>query len=169
MDFESWPKIPRSKNNGIVITEKLDGTNAQVAINDEGELFVGSRNRWLGPGQDNFGFYAWCMDHKDELLTLGQGRHYGEWYGSGIQRTYGLDHKRFALFNTFRPAETLPACVSQVPVLYHGEYTNDAIAQALEQLQVGGSIAAPGFMKPEGVVVYSFLTKARIKYTYEGK
>jgi hypothetical protein len=169
MEFESWPKIPRSKQNGIIITEKLDGTNAQVAINESGEMFVGSRNRWLGPGQDNFGFHAWCMEHRDELLTLGAGRHYGEWYGAGIQRRYGLDHKRFALFNVFRPAETLPACVEQVPVLYKGDHTHDAIEQALNELQIKGSHAVPGFMQPEGIVVYSFLTKGRIKYTYEGK
>lgn len=34
MEFTPWPKIPRLYNGELIVTEKLDGTNAQVAIFD---------------------------------------------------------------------------------------------------------------------------------------
>jgi hypothetical protein len=169
MEFEAWPKIRRAKDNGIIVTEKIDGTNAQIAIEQDGTtMHVGSRSRWCTPDDDNFGFAQWAADHRDELLTLGPGRHYGEWWGPGIQRGYGVAEKRFSIFNVFRPADSLPACVRQVPVLYRGESLSERINHAFEELARTGSIAAPGFMRPEGIVVYSFLTKTRFKRTFGG-
>jgi hypothetical protein len=86
----------------MIVTEKLDGTNAQVHITDDGRIFAGSRNRWITPDADNFGFARWVAEHEEELRALGPGSHYGEWWGSGIQRRYGLDEKRFSLFNVGR-------------------------------------------------------------------
>jgi hypothetical protein len=79
-----------------------------------------SRSRWITPDDDNFGFAAWVEANRDELLTLGPGRHFGEWWGSGIQRGYGLPkgEKRFSLFNVSRWGESRPACCHVVPVLY---------------------------------------------------
>jgi hypothetical protein len=100
--FESFPKIGRLSRN-CTITEKIDGTNAQIYIGEDGEFLTGSRNRWVTPGkQDNYGFSRWAHEHKDELMTLGPGRHFGEWWGLGIQRGYGLQEKRFSLFATHR-------------------------------------------------------------------
>lgn len=123
-DFEEFQKIPRLKR-GCVITEKIDGTNAQVYISDEGIIQFGSRSRYITPADDNYGFARWAEAHKDELIKLGPGRHFGEWWGSGIQRGYGLKNgdKRFSLFNVGRwTPETLPACVGLVPVLYEGPF-----------------------------------------------
>jgi hypothetical protein len=101
-EFIEFPKMARFARE-IIVTEKIDGTNAQVWISDDGtDIRAGSRNRWLTYSEDNFGFAKWVMDHRDELLTLGPGRHFGEWWGSGIQRRYGLDEKRFSLFNVSR-------------------------------------------------------------------
>ena len=79
MDFEfvAWPKIPRLGAPKITITEKIDGTNAQINITlwDTSDLApvsdflaksldiddarwviqAGSRNRWVSPDEDNFG------------------------------------------------------------------------------------------------------------------
>ena len=58
-EFQKFPKIPRL-NRGIIITEKIDGTNAQILITEDGQIFPGSRKRWLqqtGRG-DNYGFRA---------------------------------------------------------------------------------------------------------------
>ena len=101
--FEGFGKIARAqKAMGCVITEKIDGSNAQIIIEDGKIVAVGSRKRWIAPGKstDNFGFAGWV----ERLLGLGEGIHYGEWYGSGIQSGYGLvdGEKRFALFNTDR-------------------------------------------------------------------
>lgn len=103
MDFKEFPKIPRLSRD-MVITEKLDGTNACIYIGEDGEFLTGSRTRWITPGKqtDNYGFSQWAHSHKDELLKLGPGLHFGEWWGSGIQRKYGLSEKRFSLFAVHR-------------------------------------------------------------------
>jgi hypothetical protein len=99
-DFKGFGKIARLSRN-MIITEKLDGTNAQVYIDQWGEIRAGSRNRWIKVGDDNYGFAAWVEANKEELRKLGPGRHFGEWWGNGIQRGYGLPKgdKRFSLFN----------------------------------------------------------------------
>lgn len=166
MEFESFPKINRLKRP-CVITEKIDGTNAQIAINEEGEMFIGSRNRWITPENDNYGFARWATENKEELLKLGVGRHYGEWWGLGIQRGYNMKEKKFSLFNVHRwTQETLPSCCSVVPVLYEGDYTTHAIARVLCRLDYTGSIASPGY-DPEGIVIYHSASKVLYKMTFE--
>lgn len=167
--FEEFAKIPRLSRQ-CVITEKIDGTNGQVYISEDGQIRAGSRTRWLIPGkQDNHGFAAWVEEHKAELLTLGPGRHFGEWWGCGIQRGYGLTEKRFSLFNVRRwvDKEAPPACCHVVPVLYRGHFTTRAIEGILTALQTDGSQAAPGFLDPEGIIIYhvagGYLFKKTIK------
>lgn len=84
-DFEGFPKTSRY-SRGCIITEKLDGTNAQVFVTDDGRLYAGSRNRWITPEDDNYGFAKWVRANAEELKLLGPGRHFGEWWGNGIQR-----------------------------------------------------------------------------------
>jgi hypothetical protein len=187
MEFVPYPKTPRLKRD-TVITEKLDGTNAQVVIHpydpDDANdttlvavhpelklsMRVGSRSRWITPGKttDNYGFAQWCLENQNELFKLGEGQHFGEWYGQGIQRGYGLDHRRFALFNTARWGAhnpNTPACCETVPVLYTGHMTEvDAV---MKDLVAGGSVAVPGFMKPEGVIVYHSVSKQVYKVLVE--
>lgn len=193
-EFEEFPKIPRLKK-AISVTEKIDGTNAQVAIfeltspemldaagadpkvtvilrgpsvgDSPFAIYAGSRNRWIAPGDDNFGFAAWVREHAEELIAMGPGRHFGEWYGRGIQSHYFLDHRRFALFNTNRWLNDpkLPACCSVVPLLAHGEDVDvDAV---MEDLRVNGSRAVPGFMAPEGVVVFHTASRQYYKRTFK--
>ena len=167
MDFAEFPRIARLSRE-IVISEKLDGTNAQIGITEEGLIYFGSRTRWLTPGDDNYGFARWGTEHREELLQLGPGRHFGEWWGQGVQRKYGMTEKRFSLFNTSRwdNAER-PACCSVVPTLHRGEFSDRAVASALEDLRENGSKAAPGFMKPEGVVVFHTAGGMYFKKTLE--
>ena len=166
-EFIEFPKMARFARE-IIVTEKIDGTNAQVWISDDGtEIRAGSRNRWLTYSEDNFGFAKWVLDHRDELLTLGPGRHFGEWWGSGIQRRYGLTEKRFSLFNVSRWGEERPACCHVVPVLYRGEFNQSQIEWHLACLAAGGSVAAPGFMKPEGIVIFHTAGNVGFKRTIE--
>lgn len=152
--FEAFPKIPRLFRE-CTITEKLNGTNAQIIITEEGEIGAASRNRLLSPTDDNYGFFKWVYIHQDQLLALGPGRHFGEWYGAGIQCGYGLKEKRFALFNTHRwNSSNIPDCCEVVPVLYTGMFSTEAINNTTEHLRNSGSVAVPGWMKPEGVIVY---------------
>lgn len=169
--FEGFPKIPRLFRD-VVILEKIDGTNAQVfiyqTVTSALELRAGSRNRWITPADDNFGFARWCEDHREELLTLGPGRHFGEWYGAGIQRNYGLTEKRFALFAPDKyPVETRPACCGVAPVLCRCTIDTLTIRYVLEQLRQGGSRLVPGFMQPEGIVVYHTAGRVSFKVTLE--
>jgi hypothetical protein len=166
MKFEEFPKMARLSRE-IIITEKLDGTNAQVCIGEDGSFFVGSRTRWITPDNDNFGFARWAFDNKDELMNLGPGRHFGEWWGQGIQRKYGMDRKVFSLFNVSRWQDYRPACCDIVPTIYRGMFSEDAITDALFTLAANGSIAAPGFMKPEGIVVYHVAAGIGFKKTLE--
>lgn len=191
--FEEFDKIPRL-SRGVIVTEKIDGTNAQILIADDQKPFYhikmdgppvpflcGSRTKWIFPGEDNSGFAAWAYKNSEELLKLGPGRHFGEWWGSGIQRGYALPkgEKRFSLFNTGRwyvgekpaycgeAANHAPACCSVVPVLAWGPFSHGAVDEALAQLRERGSVAAPGFMKPEGVVVYHTAANSYFKKTLE--
>lgn len=187
-DYPAFQKIPRF-NRDVVITEKIDGTNALVAVGTAhdaigedsssfivghgmGALYVsaGSRNRWLTPEADNFGFAAWVRDHAEELAQLGPGLHYGEWYGLGTQRGYGLSEKRFALFNSARwtTNDMRPECCGVVPVLYKGPMDSQNAECILDQLREEGSVAVPGFMRPEGVVIYHTAARQLFKVLLEG-
>lgn len=171
-DFAGFGKISRaSKAYGCVITEKLDGTNAQIVIKDGVIEAVGSRSRWIVPGKstDNYGFASWVLQHYQDLLTLGDGTHFGEWYGNGIQRGYGLDHKRFALFNADRWTNLapLPHCCEVVPILYRGEFSPLSMATTMGDLEMHGSYSAPGWDKPEGIVAYLYGPRILIKETFE--
>jgi hypothetical protein len=174
-EFQSFPRMPRLCRD-VIITEKIDGTNAQICISEDGsQIYAGSRNRWITPENDNFGFARWVQSHRTELLTLGPGRHFGEWWGCGIQRTYRLKEKRFSLFNVSRwscgapgcTGEILPACCSVVPVLYTGPFDNLRIKVVMGDLELYGSRAAPGFDKPEGIVVYHTAARQYFKKTFE--
>jgi hypothetical protein len=164
--FEPFPKIARL-NRECVISEKIDGTNAQIIIGDDGSIAAASRSRIITPDDDNFGFAAWVRDRAEELHALGPGRHFGEWWGAGIQRRYGLAEKRFSLFNAARWSEERPACCHVVPVLYRGLFSTDAVDACIEQLREIGSFAAPGFMRPEGVIVWHDAARVGFKVTLE--
>lgn len=165
-EFESFGKIARL-NREIVITEKIDGTNAQVLITEDGDIFAGSRNRWITSAEDNFGFARWVEGNRLDLLELGPGRHYGEWWGQGIQRGYGLTEKRFSLFNTARWNEkNVPECCHVVPVLWEGPiFDSYAIHWTLDVLRSEGSVAAPRFMDPEGIVIFHTHSRQLFKVT----
>jgi hypothetical protein len=175
--FTGFPKITRL-NREIIVTEKCDGTNAQIRIEQDGTFLVGSRTRWISPGDDNYGFAKWAYANKEELMKLGPGSHFGEWWGLGINRNYGLKEKRFSLFNTFRWADTpgftpgvdlatRPACVSCVPILYQGMFRTNDVAAVIEDLKAHGSRLVPGWMKPEGVVVFHIASNHLYKVTVD--
>lgn len=167
--FPAFPKIPRLRRR-IVVTEKIDGTNALISISEDGTIRAGSRSRWITPEADNFGFARWVSENAEEIAKLGPGLHYGEWYGAGIQRRYDLPEKRFALFNAGRWSDpaTRPACVGCVPILADGSGGDVLIEGALARLRAEGSIAVPGFMRPEGVVVWHSASGSLYKVLLEG-
>ena len=184
--FSEFPKMARLSRE-CLITEKIDGTNAQILITEDGQMLTGSRTRWITPEYDNAGFARWAIEHRDELLQLGPGRHFGEWWGQGIQRKYGMSEKRWSIFNvgrwclhgetpqtiptadprTVKTQDILPPCCHLVPVLYRGEFSTVFAEWTLADLAKGGSKAAPGFMKPEGIVVFHVAGNVGFKKTLE--
>jgi hypothetical protein len=165
--FQAFPKIPRL-NREVVVTEKIDGTNACVYIpDDESGVYAQSRSRFIVPGDDNYGFAAWVAEHSAELAQLGPGHHFGEWWGRGINRGYGLTERRFSLFNVHRWGETRPACCDVVPVLARGDLQS-AVSLADLHLRIKGSVAAPGYMNPEGYIVFHTAAQAMFKVTLVG-
>lgn len=167
-EFPEFPKIPRLARE-CTITEKLDGTNALVRVHEDGEcVAVGSRTRWLTIDDDNYGFASWCDDNLEELRKLGPGDHYGEWWGSGIQKRYANQPKTFSLFNTHRwNAENKPACCSVVPVLYQGIFSDQATSYAMDKLSMSGSAASPGCMRPEGIIIWHTAAQIYFKKTFD--
>lgn len=197
MSFTEFPKIARFDRT-VVITEKIDGTNAQIEICDPSKeagldlvrnaefvlathpetgyvMLAGSRSRYITPDRDNFGFARWVQEHSEMLFRLGPGRHYGEWWGNGIQRGYGLPQgdKRFSLFNVHRYKDGVPEGVpcSVVPVLLQHTglgAVREHLSTVIERLKSLGSVAAPGFMNPEGVVLFHTASSTLYKYTLDG-
>jgi hypothetical protein len=190
--FERFPSLTRF-SQGWTITEKIDGSNGQVlirhaegraawgdqehdyAILDKvGDFFVyaGSRNRLLTVENDHAGFAKWVLANAEMLVTtLGEGRHFGEWWGQGIQRNYGLKEKRFSLFNTHRWKQAdLPEGLHVVPCLLDNAYADEPSGyanMAMRRLKEGGSLASPGFMDPEGIVMHHRASGATFKKTFD--
>jgi len=166
-EFQPWPKIARL-NRDIIVTEKIDGTNAAIGITAEGDVYAQSRTRIITPEKDNFGFAGWVQKNRADLFdALGPGLHFGEWWGLGIQRGYGLTERRFSLFNTSRWSQGAGPCYA-VPILYSGPFSERAILDVLDVLRNGGSWAEPGFMKPEGIVIFHTGYNGMFKVTLEG-
>lgn len=198
--FEPFPKLTRFSQDWTV-TEKIDGSNAQIYIfdgslvdevhrdtfydlcdhaifrNDEYYVCAGSRSRFLAATKqgDHMGFARWVTEHAEKLIkTLGLGRHYGEWWGQGIQRGYDLKEKRFSLFNVGRWKEE---DVTHVPGLhvvpnigFKGQYLDEpgkTFNDALDYLKKWGSLAAPGYMNPEGIVMFHGRSGAMFKKTFD--
>jgi hypothetical protein len=201
--FQPFPKIPRLFRQAV-ITEKIDGTNAAVVLvpyqqADVDQLpfslatvpdpahgmylsvLAQSRSRYLTAEQDNFGFAAWVKAHAEELAALGPGVHFGEWWGKGIQRGYGLDEKRFSLFNVSRwygaegprpvsepLARHAPECCDVVPVISAGVFCESLVEDAVSRLAGHGSFAAPGYDNPEGICIYHDAAGHYFKITFDG-
>lgn len=175
VEFTPFPKLARL-SKPIVITEKIDGTNAGIIITEDGEVWAQSRNRLLTLYDDNYGFAKWVQANEDALREgLGVGVHFGEWWGKGVQKRYKIEEKRFSLFNVsrwkadedddFRCIEC-PVC-HVVPTLALCPTFDTLIIDAtFELLRVSGSHAVKG-AEPEGIVVYHEASKTLFKKTYE--
>ncbi len=194
MEFAPWPSISRLNKeaiytekidgtNAAVVIERIAPSNGPYAdwelellgwsgkedvVYDESGVYLvaaQSRKRFITPGDDNFAFAKWVYDNSAKLVkVLGEGRHFGEWWGSGIQGGYGLSggERRFSLFNVKRWEYTLDwnegheliPQLYMVPVLDRSMFSTERAKELVHELRYTGSWASPGFMKPEGVVVF---------------
>lgn len=170
--FTPFGKIPRL-NREIMITEKIDGTNAAIVIEQEpadstqpgillaeGEwkgfvVRAQSRSRFISPENDNAGFARWVFKNADALaMALGPGLHFGEWWGSGINSGYGLKEKRFSLFNVTRWKELRVRIdgieMAPVPLLYQGPWFDAVIQPNMSEVQMWAPRMAMDLLRVEG-------------------
>lgn len=185
LPVEEIPNIPEWCYRVPVVAE--DGSTTLYG------LMFGSRSKWIYPAHlsgvkssDNFGFAKWCVEHAEDLVKLGEGTHYGEWWGMGINRAYDLKEKRFSLFNVGRwrsqhevdtpfpelhpGEEVLPACLHTVPVIWSGLLETgyfSAVPVLMDAFAWHGSYASPGFMRPEGIILYHKASRTLFKKTFE--
>lgn len=187
--FEPYPKTPRMRASEMTITEKIDGTNAQILIEGGQIVCIGSRKREIFPegsvvnldvkqcceteylkGTDNAGFASWVRENEEGLTEfLGDGRHFGEWAGPGIQgNPLDLSRKLFFLFNTHRnPGEKFAAIghlvpdLRSVPIVYTGPFNLLMVGTAHEDLLREGSRVSLSDRDssdgvPEGIIISAF-------------
>lgn len=173
-EFKEWPKVPRL-NRDVIVTEKVNGSNAAVSIPEPGEqgypgVYAQSRKKVITPAADNFGFARWVADNANTLQELlGFGIHFGEWYGPGIQKNeLGVDSKRLMLFNTerwehLRDDPTVQELGIEVAtILYRGPFNTDRINTVVDALRESGSVHVPGG-KAEGVIVFHTAANSMFK------
>lgn len=193
IEFQPYGKTPRLYRD-VVISEKIDGTNACIVVAEGAEpsrpenvhvtgpedtvytVKAQSRNRFIYPGDDNYGFAGWVWDNAEELANLlGPGHHYGEWWGKGISHGYGQTERFFSLFNVKRwgtraRQSGIPG-LRVVPVVYVGPMTDEAVTNALMRLRMLGSEAAhnetKGKAKAEGIVVFHTASQQPFKVLIE--
>lgn len=171
----------RSLDGTLRLSERMQADIVATVPNGDDDtflIFAQSRNRFITPQSDNSCFAAWVKANAEILVEkLGPGHHAGEWWGSGIQRGYGLPkgERRFSLFNVgrfrrpglpgFDPKRHVNPFVPDigldvVPIMSEWLFDHDlrdishAVDRAIMDLTLNGSHAAPGFNRPEGVVLY---------------
>lgn len=176
-EFKEFDKITRFYEQDVVVTEKIDGTNGLVWISDDLSIVrAGSCTRWISTTDDNYSFAKFVDANAEDLKKLGPGYHYGEWWGQGVQRKYGMDKKVFSLFNVhcWSDESLRPACCDVVPTLYTG-LINPEVVQRFS-VPLSHSMAAikygVNFYDTEGVMMYfskaGTYFKAPVKHGHKG-
>jgi hypothetical protein len=99
MEFKKYQHVERFGTSEVENIElglchvfpKLDGTNASLWLDDNGNLAAGSRTRTLTLEKDNAGFFEWALQQKNLLAYLKEHpthRLYGEWLVPHALKTY---------------------------------------------------------------------------------
>lgn len=184
-NYNSFPSIERLENIYCVISEKIDGTNGLIEINETNVRF-GSRNRYISFSDDNAGFANFFRHYEarfedvakdiitkepessDESYPL---RIYGEWFGCGIQRGYGLKDKFFMPFSFFYGEKLIEYQVPNVitpNIMYTGKFSMEVVNTCMQQLKLNGSGVVKDYKQPEGIVIFFPKYNFRLKETFNG-
>lgn len=111
MEFKKYQHLERFGTTEVKQIElgtcyvfpKIDGTNASVWLNENGEIQAGSRNRHLSLEADNAGFFAWVKEQSNIIEYLKENpthRLYGEWLVPHALKTYREDAwRKFYVFD----------------------------------------------------------------------
>jgi hypothetical protein len=182
MEFQKYQHIERlgtSETHGILdgmvwVFPKIDGSNSQLFVDEDGRLMAGSRNRELTLASDNAGFFNWaanqCVffnffeEHPDLRL-------YGEWLCPHTLRTYRDDAWRnFYVFDVMREDGSYLTYEEYQPLMekFGIEYIppickveNPTIERIQAQLEKNGYLIKDGMGIGEGIVIknYSYQNK----------
>jgi hypothetical protein len=100
--FDATLPLPKMVFEGTV---KLHGTNAAVALNEDGSIHFQSRERIITPTDDNAGFAVWAstIDWYKFIFPFGDFQKvvvFGEWCGGNIQQGVAINQlpKMFVIF-----------------------------------------------------------------------
>lgn len=179
-------QITITKCSGLVVDPMHDPTNLSPFCIDKWydrsddacfHMYVGSRRRWVAPegtvglekGCDNYAFAHWAKVNHQQLRSLGEGQHFGEWYGAGIGRGYGMTDKKFKLFNSARWNDlnpNRPKCCGVVDVLPFTD-PNEAMESLFENGSEITNDFGNRFPNPEGIIVYHPGSRSYFKQTFE--
>lgn len=186
MEFKKYQHLERFGTSEVediqygkcYIFYKIDGTNASVWADDEGEIQAGSRKRHLTLDKDNAGFYAHVIQNekiKAYLKAHPNHRLYGEWLVPHSLKTYRDDAwRRFYIFDVcldkdetveYLTYETYQPLLEEFgldyipPLAIINNPTPDSLYHCLEK--TGQFLVQDGKGNGEGIVIknYDFYNK----------
>ena len=182
MEFNKYQHVERLgtvETENIEIGEcwlfpKLDGSNGQVWVNDNGKICCGSRNRELTLENDNQGFMAWVLEQDNirEFFSNYQNlRLFGEWLIPHTLRTYEQSAwKKFYVFDVmdangnYLPYEVYKTILDAYDIEYIPpicKIRNPTVERIVNQLEKNVYLIEDGKGAGEGIVIknYSYRNK----------
>lgn len=172
--FRKYEKIKHVKNgnldlekyNGkeIIVTEKIDGANASIHIDENGQATCYSRNIELHTGETLRGFYQFVQEliKQSSLTTLRNITIYGEWLVPHKINYIEQAYKNFYVFAVYSESTNSYIQWSEVesvakflglslcPVFYNGRFTSNKVNEQVLNF-VGKSMLGN---EGEGVVIH---------------
>lgn len=153
--------------DSIVITEKIDCSNASFTLDENGELQVFSRNVQLDESNNLNGFFQWVHENIkiDEIIP--DYIYFGEWLGTPHKVSYLGYEKQFFLFDVYSKSDSiyLPfravksearwVGLNLVPVFYEGEFVSfEHLESYVGKTALNGKIGE--LSSGEGIVVKNY-------------
>lgn len=181
MEFKRYQHLERYGKSAVrdielgvcYIFPKLDGTNASIWLNNNGEIRCGSRNRELTLEKDNAGFYRAMLENekiKKYLKEHPTHRLYGEWLVPHTIKTYRDDAwKRFYIFDVCIDKED--GSVEYIPYDIYSKWmeefeldyisplkiiTNGSYDEFIHELENNNFMIQDGMGTGEGVVIKNY-------------
>lgn len=166
------PEVEGILSGLVYIQPKLDGANASIWLDDDGEVQCGSRNKQLKWQENLSGFYKYAKQHegiKAFLTKYPDHRLYGEWLIQH-QIVYNEDaYKQFYLFDiqkgdgSYIPftADVLESLVQEfkinvVPTVALNIDTIPDAVEYLTQIAKQATFLLPAKAIPEGIVIKNY-------------
>jgi len=189
LKYQHVERIGKDEVDGILvgnvyIQPKIDGSNGQVGIDENGHLYCASRNQVLSESVTNQGFWNYVQEGSASFLKYLQDHSshilYGEWLVPHSLRTYrkdawrkfytfdvwDKDGERYLQFDEY--ASALESCgIEVIPVL--AMISNPTEEKLLQFVQSNTYLIEDGKGCGEGVVLKNYLFANRYGRTTWGK